>query len=317
MNENFVHEWRPFEALNNINSSSSAAHKHVALVILNQPITENLDLKIISLWRNSSIRICVDGGLNQLFYWQKRALASTTLSSSDRDESQLYFPDYVCGDLDSADIDILKLYEARGSIRIQLYNQDLTDFEKTLRFAVNCIRNGQLDTGLVNHSDQSSEFSLTEDRIASLRPASFDQIYTVCDFGGRLDHAISNLNTLYSQCVSEMNAFILSSESVTFLLKKGLNVIYADDGDLFAPARYCGFFPFGREAVVSTYGLKWNLTRKTMKFGSFVSSSNEFSGVVSEDEMRLIREKNVRVDVERMHVIVVTDEQLIWTMYIK
>ncbi len=316
MNENFIHEWWPFEVFKN-RSPNNINNKKVALVILNQPITENLNLKLISLWRNSSLRLCVDGGINQLFTWQKQILNSTGLSQIDRDESQLFFPDYICGDLDSVDLKILKIYESKGSICVQLHNQNLTDFEKSLRFAINCIRNGQIDRDLINHNAQVSEFSLTEDRISTLRPADFDQIYSVCDFGGRLDHSISNLNTLYSQCVSQMNSFILGSESITFLLKKGLNVIYADFDDLLVPGMYCGFFPFGCEAVVSTYGLKWNLNHKKMKFGSLVSSSNEFTGVVTNDEIKFIQQKNLKIDIERKHVIVLTDEQLIWTMSIK
>ena len=354
MNGNlFFHEWRPFVAFkqqpkihNNTETGNNSNNTGLALVILNQPITKNFDLKLIQLWRNSSVSFCVDGGINQLFAWQKRMRQLTTTTQLTLSEIrtfeilQGYFPDYICGDLDSVDSEILSFYESKGSKRIQLNNQELTDFEKTLRFAVTCIRQvsgcgGQRSGEEVcqSHIDpellltnstikSNNQFSLIEAiKCAELKAVNFDQIYVVCDFGGRVDHSISNLNSLYTKCLAPLETYILSSESITFLLKKGVNVIYADS-DLFSVppmGGYCGFFPFGQEAIVSTFGLKWNVHSKRMSFGGVVSSSNEFSGVVSEEEVEFIARGNFagKIDVKRMHVIIQTDQQLIWTMSIK
>lgn len=308
MNDNFVNIWEPFNGLQNHKANDSET-KNLALVILNQPITENISSRLINLWRNSVVRICVDGGVDQLFKWQKKMLTSAKINLEESKEIQSYFPDYILGDLDSCSLERSYFYESKGSKRFQLYNQDLSDFQKTLKFLVSCIREGGIDSDLIKSN------SKMKSDIQNIINVDFEQIYSVCDFGGRVDHCIANMHSLYIENVQRFQTYILSDESLTFLLKKGVNLIYIDN-DLYC-GTYCGFFPLGNEAIMNTFGLKWNIYNRNVKFGSFVSSSNEMIGVVTDEEKKFIDNENIQVDIERRHILIKTDQPIIWTMSIK
>jgi len=45
-----------------------------------------------------------------------------------------YIPDYICGDLDSIKPEVLEYYLKRGTKKKFLYDQDYTDFQKSLMF---------------------------------------------------------------------------------------------------------------------------------------------------------------------------------------
>lgn len=304
MNEKTVHIWQPFEGL------QEKVDNRIALVILNQAIPDSLDDILLKLWKNSSVKLCADGGSNQLFKWELKMLEH----AKEKIETTNITPDYVCGDLDSVDWKKACDYMKKGTKYFQLYNQDMTDFYKTLRFALNCVKNGKIDPEIINQN-KITEFSLRNSDVDELARADFEQIYSICDTGGRTDHCIGNLNTLYADTLENVKIYLLSRESITFLLKKGINIIYIDN-DLHC-GEYCGFFPLACPVVVSAYGLKYNVYNKQMKFGSFVSSSNEFSREVSAEEKHFIESHQVEVELNRNHVIIETDNPLLWTMSIK
>ena len=139
-----IHIWDPLNPLisdsNNNNSS-----KTMALVILNQPLNNDNSKYLIRLWNRCCLRICVDGGTNQLYDW--------SLKHNKLDEM---VPNYICGDLDSLRTNVRDFYVSKGSKCVRLNNQDLNDFSKTLKFIVNCIKSGQLDAELVDdHVDEN------------------------------------------------------------------------------------------------------------------------------------------------------------------
>lgn len=304
MNDNTVHLWRPFEGF------QETLDTKFALVILNQPIPESLDNILVKLWENSAVRLCADGGFNQLAIWEHKMQKH----AKEKIENISILPDYVCGDLDSIDLTEVCHSMEKGTKFFQLNNQDMTDFHKTLRFAVNCVRNKEIDQEIINHNIKT-EFSFKSSDVAELVQTDFEQIYSICDIGGRTDHCIGNFNTLYRDTLVNFKIYLVSSESMTFLLKKGINIIYIDD-ELHC-GQYCGFFPLGCPAIITTYGLKYNVYNKQMKFGSFVSSSNEFNSNITTEEKLFIESRRIEVDLGRNHVIIETDNPLLWTMSIK
>jgi thiamine pyrophosphokinase len=229
------YEWRPLDALLDQKSSNL----NTAIVILNQPITKENESKLIRLWKSSKVKFCVDGGANRLYEW----CISRKNFNNNNEECDLYVPDYVCGDLDSIEDHVMQYYESKGAKLVRLNNQDLTDFTKTLKFAINCISNGQVDYDLIDSQKDLPKYSLNEDEIKKLKKIKIDQVYCFCDFSGRLDHALSNLSTLYNECLSNVNTYIISSESLTFLLKKGKNILHVNNDE--CRGKYCGFFPLG------------------------------------------------------------------------
>lgn len=313
MNGNFVHTWSPFESFKQ-QQKHSRYNNHLALIILNQPIAERNDLKFMQLWQRSVVRFCADGGANQLYQWQEQALSKRDkFSHTDIQEIQEFYPDYICGDFDSIDSPVIEHYKSKGTKCFQLKNQDLNDFQKTLRFAVYCVKEGLVDEEIA----VKYKYPLTKEDIKKLVNVNFNQIYSVCSSGGRIDHSIANLHSLYLECIQSLQTYILSDESVSFLLKRGINIIYVDNASYCD--KYCGYFPLGHAAKVTTFGLRWDVSDKPMQFGVFVSSSNQFSSdsQVTAGERLFIAEHKLNCDVSRKHVIIETDQPLIWTMSIK
>ena len=138
LNENSINIWHPLD----IFDTHFEKTKHItALVVLNQPITKENESKLMQLWAHSTVKFCVDGGTNRLYDWcQEKGLN--------------YVPDYICGDLDSINDTILNNYLSKGAKCVRLSNQDLNDFTKTLRFAINFIK-----YGLVNEEEADSWYS--------------------------------------------------------------------------------------------------------------------------------------------------------------
>jgi len=290
LNENSINLWQPLDIFDPYYDKT----KHItALIILNQPITKENEAKLMKLWSNSTVKFCVDGGTNRLFDWcEEKGLD--------------YVPEYICGDLDSVKESILNYYLSKGTKCVRLANQDLNDFTKTLRFAINFIK-----YGLVTEEDMSSWYPSF--KLNNNEHVQIEQIYCFCDFTGRLDHALANLNTLYDECLKKVNTYLISSESITFLLRKGENIIYLNDDEKVL-GKYCGFFPFCGSALVTTRGLKWNLNKQTLKFGSFVSSSNELDFSLEQNDEH--NDANDFKKNERKHVFIETDRELLWTMSI-
>lgn len=263
-----VHTWSPLRIFD---ASSSIATANTALVILNQPIDHDNESKLIHLWHNSSLRICVDGGTNRLHDWCHRQANNANNNNNNNNEFlNTFIPDYICGDLDSVDSATRAFYTTKGTRCLQLADQCATDFTKTLRFIANCIvRNDE------TYRSQLCAENNDKDLVESIQSLPIENVYCLCGFGGRLDHAMSNLSTLYDGQLRELRTYIVSGESVTFLLAAGSNVI--DVASERHRGKYCGFFPLDGPSVVSTRGFRWNVRRgQAMRFGEFVSSSNEF-----------------------------------------
>ena len=308
--------WEPFYSLVQHLSASS---QHTALVILNQPLRSYKREYVESLWNNASLRICVDGGANRLHEWCSTASTTTTT------DLLLYkmVPDFICGDLDSIGSSAVAFYASLGSKCVYLPNQNFTDFTKTIKFIVNCIKHGQVDADLVsdaaatlaNDDDDKNRSTLLASLahrlsekfvVAELRRAPIERIYCLADFGGRLDHCMANLNTLYDECLTSdvtLRTYLVTSESITFLLRPGENLISLEDGDASLLNRYCGLMPVGRPARVSTRGLRWNMTDQLTQFGGLLSTSNEFDTTSNHSAPP--------------HVWIKCDQPVVWTMSIK
>ncbi len=305
LNQNVIHIWNPFQVFavehNEEGKEKDSEVLKNVLIILNQPITKENESKLVKLWSNCSMRICVDGGTNRLHEWAQGKNATFT-----------YVPDFICGDLDSIDPAVCEFYFRLGSKCVCLNNQDLTDFTKTLRFLVNYLKNGLLDPELFDTTNHSNAKCLSHYELEELRgkQSQIEHVYCFCDYTGRLDHALSNLHTLYDECLSNVFCYLVSLESLTFLLRKGQNIIFVDD-DVHR-GQYCGLIPLARPIQVTTQGLKWNLNRQTIEFGKFISSSNEYA----ESEHSTKPTECIYETCDRKHVFVETNESLLWTMSI-
>ena len=105
--------------------------------------------------------------------------------------------------------------------------------------------------------------------------------------GGRADQAFSQLHHLYtcSQNLSSMigDLYLITAESVMFLLKKGKNRVHAPVGPRHFTENV-GIIPIGRPSVITTHGLEWDVTDWSTEFGTQMSTSNHSRAEIVEVE---------------------------------
>lgn len=206
----------------------------LALIVLNQPQNEEL---LVAAWHAATLRVLADGAGTRLF---------TDLPSELRDA---LVPDVICGDLDSLSPSSRAHYEAAGVEVLRIEDQDSTDLDKCAAWLrAHCSDGGR-------------------------PPASSWAVVVLSPFGGRVDHALQNLNSLHTHSGSFASYTLLSADCSASLLPPGCSSI-----DLCPPAEgpTVGLIPLGAPASVTTRGLKWNLSGSTTAFGAggLVSTSN-------------------------------------------
>ncbi|XP_016656225.1 thiamin pyrophosphokinase 1 isoform X1 [Acyrthosiphon pisum] len=207
--------------------------KDTAVVILNTSI-ENPPKLVRHLWNNSWLRVTVDGGTNQWHSFVKQ-------NSFD----DLKFPDLITGDLDSANPAVVEQFVSMGSKIIPTPSQDETDFTKALK--------------------EVKKYSAKNCK-------SIDSIIVMVNMCHRVDHFLSNLNTLYKSKTKDLyfneDIYLLGRNSLTWLLQAGTHRIHVPQSLRLHPENnYVGFFPMGSACnVCTTTGLKWNLRKKAVVF---------------------------------------------------
>jgi thiamine pyrophosphokinase len=99
-----------------------------------------------------------------------------------------------------------------------------------------------------------------------------------------VDQGLSQLHHLYlfqtSPAYAEGRLFLVSGESVTFLLKAGRHRIHVRDGkggegrreDVFD--KYAGIIPVKEPSVITLRGFEWDVTGWETEFGGQMSTSN-------------------------------------------
>lgn len=163
-------------------------------------------------------------------------------------EKKLRPPDFISGDLDSCHRESIEFF-SRSKV-VKTIDQDETDFTKSLRVLE-----------------------------PFLNEMNIENVVALCESSGRLDHILANINTLYKNLLKPAEisrpVFILSANSLSWLLAAGDHQINIPES---VKKLWCSLIPL-EPTTVTTSGLKWNLTKTTMKFGGIVSTSNKFDSV--------------------------------------
>lgn len=136
---------------------------------------------------------------------------------------------------------------------------------------------------VVHEADQdSTDFTKAVRHIRKAR----GPVDIVCmgGLGGRVDQGLSQLHHLYlfqtSPAYAEGRVYLVSGESLTFLLKAGAHRIHvrADAGHDEPPAdvfgKHVGIIPIKEPSVISTRGLEWDVRDWPTEFGGQLSTSN-------------------------------------------
>ena len=175
-------------------------------------------------------------------------------------------PNAICGDLDSLHPEVEEHYRSHGVKIVKDPDQYSTDLTKCLKY----IRDRLAETGDEHRSPQRG-----------VDVAIFGSL------GGRADQAFSQLHHLYtcSQDVPSMigDLYLLTAESVMFLLEKGKNRIHAPVGPMHFTENV-GIIPIGRPSVITTHGFEWDTTDWSTEFGAQISTSNHIRAEMLEVE---------------------------------
>ncbi|KAM7363744.1 thiamine pyrophosphokinase 1 [Cochliomyia hominivorax] len=210
---------------------------HVCLV-LNREIRIPQHV-VTELWQNAHTRCCVDGGGNR---WRQ------FLNKHKNIENLLKPPDLISGDFDSLTDETRQYFNSQTTQYIHTPDQNATDFTKAIKLTKNILIDNHIQDIIVYH-----------------------------DTSGRFDQIMANINTMYKYENDFFNIYLLSGNSLTWLLKPGKHSITVPL-DLVQNQRWCALIPIGQEANnVTTKGLKWNLNNGTLKFGGMVSTSNTYA----------------------------------------
>ncbi|KAI0016838.1 thiamine pyrophosphokinase [Xylariomycetidae sp. FL0641] len=248
-------EWHP------IRHFVSRPGYEFAVIVLNQPIRPRALFK--DLWAAADLRVAADGGANRILELdqsnhQQGHEAAETGSRNQHHQTGL---DVIVGDLDS-----------------------LSDEARTYFTSQNP------KCRVVHEADQySTDFTKAVRLVRRELPAR--SIFCMGGLGGRVDQGLSQLHHLYmfqtSPSYADGRLFLVSGESLSFLLKAGRHRIHVretdgenerdDDclttaGDPFA--KYVGIIPVKEPSIISTRGLEWDVENWPTEFGGQMSTSN-------------------------------------------
>jgi thiamine pyrophosphokinase len=219
-------EWRPCGLLN------GTPERPYAVLILNQPINRNaLDAVI----QNASLLVCADAGADRLLkYDQERS-----------NGRKPRLPDAIIGDLDSLKPDTAEYYRGKGVKVIKDPDQYSTDFTKCLKWIRDVWRN-------TTRPGDSLDDTL--------------DVVVLGGLGGRVDQGFSQIHHLYMAAndptMLKGRVYLLSEQSLSFLLEDGLNVITLQPGY------------FEENTRITTKGLEWDVRDWPTEFGGQMSTSN-------------------------------------------
>ena len=219
----------------------------------------------------ASFIACADGGANRLY---------------DEVHGQI-IPNVIIGDLDSLRIDVKHFYEGANK-KTKIYkviDQDRHDLDKTLQHVHDNRSSILKDTGTTGHMKDGHGHDNKKMCVLVLGA-----------LGGRFDHDMANINALYKWTKHFDSLTLLSNENMVQLLEPGRHVIIPDR-NLEGPT--CGLIPIGLPVDnITTNGLKWNLSKQTLKFGGLVSTSNR------------IVDKKIVIDTPNGHILWTTSFSL-------
>ncbi|KAG8933290.1 hypothetical protein FRC02_012189 [Tulasnella sp. 418] len=203
-------------------------------------------LSSISLFQclfSSLLHAFADGGANRVY----DALG---------DDRATYIPDFIKGDFDSIQDYSRNYYNSRNVKIIQDDDQDSTDLMKCIQEIEVIEQNLQLNGTL------SSDIRLG--------------VIILGGITGRLDQTIHTLSLLHKLRTQNRKFMVVSEDNVAWVLDSGTHHITLDESIL---GPNCGLLPVGIDStILTTQGLRWNLTEAESSFEGMVSTSNAITG---------------------------------------
>ncbi|KAF3767936.1 thiamine pyrophosphokinase [Cryphonectria parasitica EP155] len=251
-------EWHPARMLlreraeTDRENNQHTAAPQLALIILNQPLRDLATLEV--LWSNSFLRVAADGGADRLLRASQEGQQNGGSSSTLLSQSGL---DVIIGDLDSLTNEARQYFTTAASSHhtkiIHDPDQYSTDFGKAVKY----IRSAAASPPGTTPAD----------------------IVAMGGLGGRVDQGLSQLHHLYlfqtDPTYAEGRLFLVSGESLTFLLKAGRHRVHVrEEGAEDVFGKYVGIIPIKEPSVITLRGFEWDVTDWKTEFGGMMSTSN-------------------------------------------
>ncbi|MCJ1321576.1 hypothetical protein MMC15_006921 [Xylographa vitiligo] len=272
-----IKTWRPAAFLH---ADPANPPPPYAVIILNQPI-DNPGL-FVQICKNASLVVAADGGLNRLRHLSRQhdiaLVRDVPICPPTQPLITKQIPHAVCGDMDSVHPDVLEHYSNLGTKVYRDPDQYSTDLTKCLRH----LSSPEWKQYTFRHWDryQTLARKAKQHEVSKQSSVSLDDtldVLVVGSLGGRADQAFSLIHHLYAvdedpqiQCG---DVYLLTPESVIFLLRKGRNRIHTPVAKSQL-GENVGIIPVSKPAVISTQGLEWDVQEWRTEFGKQVSTSN-------------------------------------------
>lgn len=133
-------------------------------------------------------------------------------------------------------------------------------------------------TNIIHDPDQySTDFGKAVRHLRNTHPGPVD-IVALGGLGGRVDQGLSQLHHLYlfqkEPGYPQGRVFLVSEESITFLLKTGSHSIRVRDGGREIFGKHVGIIPIREPSRITTKGLEWDVEDWETEFGGQLSTSN-------------------------------------------
>lgn len=152
-------------------------------------------------------------------------------------------PDFICGDMDSISREALQYFEKQlsSSQIVRLPDQDETDFDKSVSFCLKQFKD--IDYFVVTWSQTD-----------------------------RIDHTLACISTLIkNNNRKSLPIYLVDIRNSLSCVLTGTKSIRTNP-----KANWCSLAPIGEPCVITTTGFRWDMTDFELRFGKFVSTSNEF-----------------------------------------
>jgi len=135
----------------------------------------------------------------------------------------------------------------------------------------------QIRGSLIDEVSRSDPIQASYQQIKDLAPMK--DIVCLGGLGGRVDQGMATIQHLYA-CQQDTHylsgrMFLLSSESITFVLKAGKHKIKAKEAfPEVQLGKHVGIIPIKEPSVITTSGLEWDVVDWETGFGGKISTSN-------------------------------------------
>ncbi|KAE8551399.1 thiamine pyrophosphokinase [Talaromyces marneffei ATCC 18224] len=277
-----------------------------AILILNQPINENA---FDAVRRHACYTLLADGGANRYYDLMKS-----------RNIENIDLPSCILGDLDSIHPHVLAHYKSHHVPILHDPDEYSTDFTKCIRFLrahAHAILSQENPT--VGMGDNHDLYMTSHPTPASAtgKKGQLD-IVVLGGLGGRVDQGFSQAHHLYAAYEEKRkeastsqagDLYLLSEESLSFILPPGKNVIHTpfthqqrpdyqtqnEGKEIFS--ENVGIIPLSGPTLISLKGFEWDVTDWRTEIGGQLSTSN-----------------HIRADKLEVHVDVDTNRAVLFTV---